>query len=66
MPSKRLLVIAGPNGSGKSSLVTSAKLAINRDVNAARNILARTLSQIPQGSAGDPRPGFVRAEKPAV
>ena len=41
-------------------------LTIDRDVNAARNILARALSQTPQGSAGDPRPGFVRAEKPAV
>jgi putative transposase len=41
-------------------------LNIDRDVNAARNILARALSQTPQGSAGDPRPGFVRAEKPAV
>ncbi len=41
-------------------------LTIDRDVNAARNILARALSQNPQGSAGDPRPGFVRAEKPAV
>ena len=38
----------------------------DRDVNGARNIYARALSQMPQGSAGDPRPGFVRAEKPAV
>ena len=41
-------------------------LEMDRDVNGARNIYARALSQMPQGSAGDPRPGLVRAEEPAV
>ena len=41
-------------------------LKIDRDVDAARNILARAPSAIPMGSTGDPGSGYIRAERPVA